>query len=237
MTERDAAPMKPLLQLSSVLLLTSFCFAANLATEPTNLVTAARSQIGKTVRYDPAYRKLAYPNGDVPTDSGVCTDVVIRALRSGPGIDLQQRVHEDMKQNFAQYPKNWGLKKPDPNIDHRRVPNLQTYFKRSGWEIEPKDGVRTFAAGDLVTCIVPPNLPHIMIVSDRSSASGRRMVLHNIGRGTQEEDRLADFRITGQYRMPNPASASHPTNATSVSRTNPNRPAASGANAPAEKLK
>ena len=229
--------MRSLLQISSVLLLTALCLGAGPTPESTNIVTAARSQVGKTVRYAPAYRTLDYPNGDLPIESGVCTDVVIRALRTGPGVDLQQRVHEDMKQNFAKYPTKWGLKKPDPNIDHRRVLNLQTYFKRIGWEIEPKDGVRTFAAGDLVTCIVPPSLPHIMIVSDRSSASGRRMVLHNIGRGTQEEDRLADFRITGQYRMPNPASASHPTNATSVSRTNPNRPAVSGANAPAEKFK
>jgi uncharacterized protein YijF (DUF1287 family) len=196
--------MKLLFQFSSILFLASLCVGANLAAQSTNLVTAARAQIGKTVRYDPAYRKLDYPKGDVPIESGVCTDVVIRALRTGPGIDLQQRVHEDMKGHFAQYPKNWGLKKPDPNIDHRRVPNLQTYFKRSGWEIEAKDGVRTFQAGDLVTCIVPPNLPHIMIVSDKSSPAGRRLVLHNIGKGTQEEDRLADFRINGQYRVPPP---------------------------------
>jgi len=196
--------MKPLFQIGCVLLLTCVCLGAGPTAQLTNVVTAARAQIGKTVRYDPAYRKLDYPSGDVPIESGVCTDVVIRALRSGPGIDLQQRVHEDMKGNFAQYPKNWGLKKPDPNIDHRRVPNLQTYFKRSGWEIEAKDGVRTFQAGDLVTCIVPPNLPHIMIVSDKSSPTGRRLVLHNIGKGTQEEDRLADFRITGQYRVPPP---------------------------------
>lgn len=196
--------MRRLLQISSILLLASFCLGAGPTAQPISLVTAAREQIGKTVRYDPAYRKLDYPNGDVPLESGVCTDVVIRALRSGPGIDLQQRVHEDMKGHFAQYPKNWGLRKPDPNIDHRRVPNLQTYFKRSGWEIEAKDGVRTFQAGDLVTCIVPPNLPHIMIVSDKSSPTGRRLVLHNIGKGTQEEDRLADFRITGQYRVPPP---------------------------------
>ncbi len=219
--------MKPLFQIGSVLLLTALCLGAGPTPQPTNLVTAARSQVGKTVRYDPAYRNLDYPGGDVPIESGVCTDVVIRALRTGPGIDLQQRVHEDMKQNFAKYPKNWGLKKPDPNIDHRRVPNLQTYFKRSGWEIEAKDGVRTFEAGDLVTCIVPPNLPHIMIVSDRSSTAGQRMVLHNIGRGTQEEDRLAEFRITGQYRMPSPSSAARPTNAPAVGTARP----------PIEKLK
>jgi uncharacterized protein len=196
--------MRRLPQISSILLLASFCLGAGPTPQPTNIVTAARAQIGKTVRYDPAYRKLDYPNGDLPIESGVCTDVVIRAMRTGPGIDLQQRVHEDMNGHFAQYPKNWGLKKPDPNIDHRRVPNLQTYFKRSGWEIEAKDGVRTFQAGDLVTCIVPPNLPHIMIVSDKSSPAGRRLVLHNIGKGTQEEDRLDDFRITGQYRVPPP---------------------------------
>ena len=213
--------MRRLFQIGSTLLLSALCLGAGPTPQSTNVVTAARSQIGKTVRYDPAYRKLDYPSGDVPIESGVCTDVVIRALRTGPAIDLQQRVHEDMKLNFAKYPTKWGLKKPDPNIDHRRVPNLQTYFKRSGWEIEPKDGVRTFEAGDLVTCIVPPNLPHIMIVSDRSSTAGRRMVLHNIGRGTQEEDRLADFRITGQYRMPPPSSAARPTNAPAVSRAKP----------------
>lgn len=178
--------------------------------EPLGIVPAAREQIGKTVRYDPAYRALRYPGGDVPIEAGVCTDVVVRALRSGLGIDLQKQVHEDMKSNFTRYPQNWGLKAPDKSIDHRRVPNLQTYFKRSGWELPiPKDP-KAWQAGDLVTCIVPPNLPHIMIVSDRVGAGGIPLVIHNIGAGTREEDRLAEFKITGHYRI-NRASPGEPT--------------------------
>jgi len=166
-----------------------------------NVVLCARAQIGVTVRYDPAYRALAYPGGDVPADSGVFSDVVVRALRAGRGIDLQKLVHEDMTRDFAQYPRNWGLRKPDRNIDHRRVPNLQTFFARRGWEQPVSDRPADYLPGDLVTCIVPPNLPHIMIVSDRTNAAGRPLVIHNIGRGAQEEDRLFEFRITGRYRV------------------------------------
>ncbi|MDB6031224.1 MAG: hypothetical protein JWM16_1562 [Verrucomicrobiales bacterium] len=166
-----------------------------------DISTAARAQIGKTVRYDPAYRVLKYPDGDVPMEAGVCTDVVVRALRTSLKMDLQKDVHEDMAQNFDRYPKIWALKGPDKNIDHRRVPNLQAYFKRKGWNLpiskEPKD----YQAGDLVTCIVPQNLAHIMIVSDRTNPSGRPLVIHNIGSGTQEEDRLFDFKLTGHYRV------------------------------------
>lgn len=169
--------------------------------KPAGIVSAARMQIGKTVRYDPSYRILAYPNGDVPMEMGVCTDVVVRALRASLGTDLQRLVHEDMKRNFSHYPKKWGLKAPDKNIDHRRVPNLQTYFKRKGWEIPISANARDFQSGDLVTCIVPPNLPHIMIISDRTSAAGHPLVIHNIGAGTQEEDRLSEFKITGHYRI------------------------------------
>jgi len=100
-----------------------------------DFVKAARSQVGKTRYYDPSYRSLRYPNGDVPIDRGVCTDVVVRALRDAYNFDLQQYVHEDMKQNFSKYPKIWGLKRPDSNIDHRRVPNLMTFFKRKGWSL------------------------------------------------------------------------------------------------------
>ena len=167
------------------------------------LVAAARKQIGVTLRYDPAYTSLAYPGGDVPEDRGVCTDVVIRAMRAGLSKDLQQLVHQDMGGNFSAYPKNWSLSKPDKNIDHRRVPNLQTYFKRQGWQLAlPTPPVLTeFRAGDLVTCTVPPNLPHIMIVSDKKSEAGVPFVIHNIGGGTREEDRLGDFPLTGHYRM------------------------------------
>lgn len=167
-----------------------------------DLVTMARRQIGVTVRYDPSYRAMDYPNGDVPMDAGVCTDVVIRAIRSALQIDLQQHVHEDMKRNFTKYPKRWGLKSPDKNIDHRRVPNLRTFFERSGWSLPVTGDASDYAPGDLVTCTVPPNLPHIMIVSDKRNASGIPLVIHNIGAGVQEEDRLFEFELTGHYRVP-----------------------------------
>ena len=166
------------------------------------IVGAARRQIGVTVGYDPAYVSLKYPAGDVPRESGVCTDVVIRAFRDGLAQDLQKLVHEDMKANFALYPKIWGLKRPDKNIDHRRVPNLMKFFERKhmALPVPAGDGVAKFLPGDLVTCIVPPHLPHIMIVSDRKNAAGLPLVIHNIGGGTREEDRLADFPLTGHFR-------------------------------------
>lgn len=165
------------------------------------LVSAARAQIGVTLSYDGSYQSLDYPNGDVPLAVGVCTDVVIRALRSSLTIDLQQRVHQDMKANFFSYPKNWGLKRPDKNIDHRRVPNLKTYFKRMGYQLAVTKNPKDYKAGDLVTCTVPPHLPHIMIVSDKKSEDGTPWVIHNIGLGTREENRLFEFKITGHYRL------------------------------------
>ena len=166
-----------------------------------DLVVAARSQIGVTLHYDPAYASLDYPGGDVPRERGVCTDVVIRAMRDAFDVDLQKRVHRDMKSHFSQYPQRWGLNRPDPNIDHRRVPNLQTYFKRQGWSLSVSDDPTVYQAGDLVTCIVPPHLPHIMIVSNRKNRmTGVPYVIHNIGAGTQEEDRLFEFELTGHYR-------------------------------------
>lgn len=166
---------------------------------PADLVAAARKQIGVTTSYDPAYVALAYPNGDVPADRGVCTDVLIRALRTC-GTDLQKAVHEDMNQNFAAYPKIWDLKSTDKNIDHRRVPNLMTYFKRKGMKLTMSKNNADFLPGDLVACMVAGKLPHIMIVSDSKGASGNRMILHNIGDGTKEEDRLFEFPHTGHYR-------------------------------------
>ncbi len=168
-----------------------------------DLLAAARKQVGVTLRYDPAYVSLKYPGGDVPLDGGVCTDVLIRALREGAKMDLQRLVHEDMAANFALYPKIWGLKRPDKNIDHRRVPNLRTWFKRKGYQLPlPKPGaVDGFLPGDIVTCTVPPHLPHVMIVSDHKTADGRPLVIHNIGSGAREEDRLADFPLTGLYRL------------------------------------
>lgn len=164
------------------------------------LVEAARKQVGVTLTYDPAYVVLGYPNGDVPRERGVCTDVVVRAFRDGLSNDLQKLVHEDMAANFGSYPKQWGLKKTDKNIDHRRVPNLQAFFKRRGLVQPVTQNAGDYQPGDLVTCTVPPNLPHIMIVSDKKTAEGRPLVIHNIGRGAQEEDILFMFPLTGHYR-------------------------------------
>ena len=172
------------------------CYSDNLA-----IVEAARSQIGVTTAYDPSYSSLDYPNGDVPSEKGVCTDVVIRALRKGKNIDLQKEVYLDMKANFSKYPKIWGLKRTDRNIDHRRVPNLMTYFKRKDYAIKVSENKDDYKVGDLVTCIVPPNLPHIMVVSNKKALDGTPLVIHNIGRGTQEENRLFSFKITGHFRL------------------------------------
>lgn len=163
------------------------------------LVKAARQQVGRTTSYDPAYVTLKYPMGDVPEDRGVCSDVVIRALRQS-GVDLQKILHEDMSAHFGQYPRTWGLRRPDRNIDHRRVLNLEVLFRRRGLTVPEQKPHRAFLPGDLVTCMVAGNLPHIMIVSDRCNAEGVPLVLHNIGSGTREEDRLREFPLRGQYR-------------------------------------
>jgi uncharacterized protein len=164
------------------------------------LVAAARKQIGVTIHYDPAYTRIAYPNGDVPASRGVCTDVVIRALRT-QGIDLQQRVHEDMRAHFQTYPHQWGLRGPDHNIDHRRVPNLQTWFMRQGWSIAVTERAEDYRAGDIVTWMLPGNLPHIGIVSDHTTIlRSVPLIIHNIGGGTQENNMLFDYAITGHYR-------------------------------------
>mgnify|MGYP000862595256 CR=1 FL=1 len=167
-----------------------------------DVVAAARGQKGVTVRYDPAYRALGYPGGDVPDEAGVCTDVVIRALRAARRLDLQQLVHEDMKRHFSSYPQQWGLRSPDRNIDHRRVPNLRTFFTRRGWELEVTRDAADYEPGDIVTCTLAPGIHHIMIVSDRRSRDGVPHVIHNIGAGVREEDRLFEFDITGHYRVP-----------------------------------
>ena len=193
----------------SVLFLLLFVFAGNGQCNPAaEFVKAARNQVGKTVLYDPSYQVLAYPNGDVPMDRGVCTDVVIRAMRTAFGLDLQKQVHEDMETHFSLYPDNWGLKFPDKNIDHRRVPNLQTYFKRQGWGLDISTRTDAYKPGDIVTCRVPPHLPHIMIVSDRRNRKGVPYVIHNIGRGAKEDDCLFEFEITGHFRIKGVAQAS-----------------------------
>ena len=163
------------------------------------LVEAARKQIGVTVLYDSGYQRIPYPNGDVPQERGVCTDVLVRAYRQ-LGVDLQVRVHEDMSSAFGVYPKNWGLRRPDRNIDHRRVPNLGTFFTRKGKSLPVTRNAKDYIPGDLVTWRLPSGVPHIGIVSDRKTAAGVPLVIHNIGEGTQEENGLFAFTLTGHYR-------------------------------------
>ncbi len=165
-----------------------------------SIVQAARSQIGKTTIYDPAYVGLKYPGGDVPIERGVCTDVVIRALRQGVGFDLQKLVHEDMRKAFNKYPKIWGLSKTDRNIDHRRVPNLRRFFERKGWSLSVSNKKGNYLYGDLVSCSVGKR-PHIMIVSDKKAQDGTPFVIHNIGVGVQEENVLFNYSITGHFRI------------------------------------
>ncbi len=164
------------------------------------MIAAARDQVGVTTIYDPTYISLTFPGGDVAAERGVCTDVIIRALRQGEGIDLQLAVNRDMKAHFAQYPKNWSAKTTDRNIDHRRVPNLQTLLARMGAALPTSTAAAEFHAGDIVSYMLPGNLPHIAIVSDRMGADAP-MILHNIGRGAQEEDSLFEYPITGHYRL------------------------------------
>ncbi len=165
------------------------------------LVAAALARTRHAVTYDGAYRRIPYPGGDVSARTGVCTDVVIRAYRAGLGIDLQRRVHEDMRRAFARYPKIWGLRRPDPNIDHRRVPNLRIFLTRHGRKLAVTRNPDDYRPGDLVTWTVSGNLPHIGIVTDRRSADDRRpLIVHNIGRGPRLEDMLFEFPITGHYR-------------------------------------
>ena len=164
-----------------------------------DLALAAEDRANHRVRYDPAYVSIPYPMGDVPADTGVCTDVVIRSLRA-LGVDLQQLVHEDMKRNFRRYPKIWRLRRPDPNIDHRRVPNLETYMQRRGFALPVSSDPSVFQPGDIVTWRLADNRPHMGIVSTRKSASGVPLIAHNIGWGPRVEDMLFDLKIHGHFR-------------------------------------
>jgi hypothetical protein len=164
------------------------------------LSDSAKQRTQHVVIYNGAYRKIPYPNGDVPKIYGVCTDVIIRSYRK-LGIDLQQNVHQDMLSSFQSYPKFWGLKKPDANIDHRRVPNLQTFFSRNGDSLGVSNNPSDYKTGDIVTWMLSGNLPHIGIVVDSRSSDGQRpMIVHNIGWGPKMDDMLFDYPITGHYR-------------------------------------
>ncbi|MEN1784738.1 MAG: DUF1287 domain-containing protein [Bacteroidota bacterium] len=164
------------------------------------LAIAAVSLTQEVVTYDPSYFAIAYPNGDVPANKGVCTDVVIRAYRK-MGVDLQLQVHLDMKAHFKAYPNLWGLQSTDTNIDHRRVPNLMTFFKRQGAAVPITSQAKDYIAGDLVCWRLDGGATHIGIVSDKMHWSGKRLlIVHNIGNGQVLQDCLFDFNIIGHYR-------------------------------------
>ncbi|KLN59534.1 hypothetical protein WH96_16795 [Kiloniella spongiae] len=185
---------------SIVLLAGSFDLRAENITGQ-NLADAALERTTQNVVYDGSYHSISYPGGDVPANIGVCTDVVIRSYRA-LGIDLQKLVHEDMRANFASYPKIWGLKSTDRNIDHRRVPNLRVFFTRYGQSLPLSRDVADYLPGDLVTWNLNKSgsLPHIGIVSDRKSSNSVPLIVHNIGFGPQIEDMLFDYKMTGHYR-------------------------------------
>jgi uncharacterized protein YijF (DUF1287 family) len=166
------------------------------------LVAAAVERTHHVVRYTPAYVRIPYPGGDVPADTGVCTDEIVRAYRV-VGIDLQKDVHEDMVQNFAAYPNQsrWLLSHPDPNIDHRRVPNLMVFFSRKGETLPISTRATDYSPGDLITWDLGGGVPHIgIVVDEKSPSSGRWLVVHNIGAGPKMEDVLFNWRVTGHYR-------------------------------------
>ena len=183
-------------------------FATTLLSEPgpkktfgERLAEIALARTELDITYDPAYVSLDYPGGDVPADRGVCSDVVVRSYR-GLGIDLQRLVHEDMKAHFPKYPKKWGLKRPDKNIDHRRVPNLQTFFGRFGKPLIKSQNAKDYAVGDIVAWdLNGKGLTHIGIVVEPPNQPGKRWIVHNIGSGPQLQDCLFDWKIIGHYRF------------------------------------
>ncbi|KAF2513468.1 DUF1287 domain-containing protein [Flavobacterium foetidum] len=168
------------------------------------LSQAAISIIDPSVDYDPAYFSIDYPNGDVPKNKGVCTDVIIRSYRK-LGIDLQKEVHEDMVENFSLYPnlKKWGMTKTDTNIDHRRVPNLEVFFERKGTKLPISQNPADYKTGEIVTWLINDKLPHIGIVTDKKSRDGKRnLIVHNVGGGQVLNDCLFEYKIVGHYRYP-----------------------------------
>lgn len=163
------------------------------------LSAVALEIIDPTIKYTPDYVSIAYPNGDVPAKTGVCTDVIIRAYRK-LSIDLQKEVHEDMKNSFEMYPKTWGLNRPDTNIDHRRVLNLETFFRRKGKELTVTQNADDYKTGAIVTWMINDKMPHIGIVTNRLTKDGkRRLIVHNVGGGQVLEDCLFKYRITGHF--------------------------------------
>jgi uncharacterized protein len=182
----------------------SFCETAQSASLGTDIADAAKRQIGVTLTYDPAYKSISFPGGDVKSDTGVCTDVVIRALRISKKLDLQVEINTDIKNNPSAYPKKWGAVTPniDPNIDHRRVPNQMKYFERRGFALPITSDLSKYLIGDIVAWSLGGGQTHIGILSAKVGPSGRRLAIHNIGRGTLEEDILLSYPIIGHYRLP-----------------------------------
>lgn len=174
--------------------------SANAQVTGNQLADAAASIENPNIQYVPDYVQLEYPMGDVPSTTGVCTDVVIRAFRL-IDIDLQKEVHEDMKSDFYVYPQSWGLIGPDKNIDHRRVPNLMTYFERRGWEQPISDDATTYLPGDIVAWDLGGGITHIGLVVNNQSTEGYYLIIHNIGGGQVIEDILFSYKIIGHYRM------------------------------------
>lgn len=181
-----------------LLILVTQCFAQT--TKALKLSDAALALTKQKVVYDPAYFSIFYPNGDVPAGKGVCTDVVIRAYRNAFNIDLQKEVHEDMKPNFKLYPKNWGRKTTDRNIDHRRVYNLMVFFKRKGLVKPMTKNATDYKPGDIVCWNLSGGISHIGLVVNKKSPDGKRfLIVHNIGAGQVVEDVLFDWKIIGHY--------------------------------------
>jgi len=175
------------------------CAKAAAPSAATRLITAARRQVGVTLTYDSGYSKLAFPGGDVARSRGVCTDVLVRAYRDALGLDLQSLVNKDMRAAFAAYPHRWGLRAPDSNIDHRRVPNLQTWFRRHGAQLPVPVDRAGWRPGDIFVCLIQGWIPHIGLVSDRRGSNGW-LVIHNIGAGAREEDMLFAYKLAARYR-------------------------------------
>ena len=185
---------------------TVMALALPLAGQPAlqKVIEGAKRQVGVTRGYDGAYQRIPYPGGDVPRETGVCTDVIIRAYRHA-GTDLQVLVHQDMKAHFSAYPNHWGLRRTDTNIDHRRVPNLATFFKRKGGRLAVTRRGADYRPGDVVTWRLSSGVPHIGIVSDvPARGTDRHLVVHNIGGGAQIEDVLFAYAVTGHYRWATP---------------------------------
>jgi uncharacterized protein YijF (DUF1287 family) len=183
-----------------VLCILSFGFAGGQVQFYQQLADSTLVLTQQKVVYDPVYRVIDYPHGDVPANKGVCTDVIIRAYRK-LGIDLQKEVHEDMKSNFDVYPQNWGLSRPDPNFDHRRVPNLMTFFARHGMVLRITDNPNDYRPGDIVCWDLGGGVTHIGIVTREKSSNGQRyQIVHNIGAGQVLEDCLFRYKIIGHYR-------------------------------------